>query len=391
MANLKCSVYECTTVAGKQRMTRVDTAGRLKLKDQVRQGRFYLSYYRGKDKVWERAPGPLDAAKKAQDYKMFQLQAKATHGVKVADPQAKTGVTLSVAITGYLDDIKESRKHGTWELQSHSLREFAKFCKLTYVDEIEREHLLKFKTKVSQTRSPRTVSNVLMRISQFHRAMKGLDPGKGLITTKDVSYTETIPEIYTDEELEKFFNACDPYQHLVFTTFLQTGFRMQEIAFLSWQDIDFQQGTISVTAKEDLKFTPKTAEERSVKVPSALIARLVERREALRLRHTKQRLVFPTKKGNANGHFLEILKAITTEAGLGCGHCKGCQGKKQLGCERWFLHKFRATYATTLLRKNFDVATVQSLLGHRDLASTMRYLAPLRNAALLNRMDTVWA
>jgi site-specific recombinase XerD len=39
-----------------------------------------------------------------------------------------------------------------------------------------------------------------------------------------------------------------------------------------------------------------------------------------------------------------------------------------------YLHKFRATYATTCLRYGVDLRALQTWMGHSDLASTMRYL-----------------
>lgn len=38
-------------------------------------------------------------------------------------------------------------------------------------------------------------------------------------------------------------------------------------------------------------------------------------------------------------------------------------------------HKFRATFATNLLERGVDIRTVQDLLGHADVSTTMRYLA----------------
>ena len=40
------------------------------------------------------------------------------------------------------------------------------------------------------------------------------------------------------------------------------------------------------------------------------------------------------------------------------------------------LKTFRSTYATGMLRRGFDVRTVQHWLGHKSLETTMRYLAP---------------
>jgi integrase len=63
-----------------------------------------------------------------------------------------------------------------------------------------------------------------------------------------------------------------------------------------------------------------------------------------------------------------------SQAGLNCGHCVGC--KEQNECERWYLHKFRATYTTNLLRSGVDARTVMKYTGHEDLATVMRYLSP---------------
>lgn len=38
-------------------------------------------------------------------------------------------------------------------------------------------------------------------------------------------------------------------------------------------------------------------------------------------------------------------------------------------------HKFRATYCTKLLQSGIDLKTVQKLMGHKTIKSTMRYLA----------------
>jgi len=61
-------------------------------------------------------------------------------------------------------------------------------------------------------------------------------------------------------------------------------------------------------------------------------------------------------------------------AELDCGQCEGCKGTTE--CSRWYLHKFRATYTTTLLRNGVDARTVMAFTGHEDLATVLRYLAP---------------
>jgi integrase len=95
----------------------------------------------------------------------------------------------------------------------------------------------------------------------------------------------------------------------------------------------------------------------------------------------KTRLVFGTRSDRPNNHWLEYLKVFATRAGLNCGTCKGCL-KAIPECEKYRIHKFRATYATRLLRNGVDLRTVQKLLGHSSLDSTLRYLQPAQGKAM---------
>jgi integrase len=42
---------------------------------------------------------------------------------------------------------------------------------------------------------------------------------------------------------------------------------------------------------------------------------------------------------------------------------------------RTHAHKFRATFATHMLQRGVDIRTVQELMGHTNIQTTMRYLA----------------
>jgi len=88
-------------------------------------------------------------------------------------------------------------------------------------------------------------------------------------------------------------------------------------------------------------------------------------------------LVFPTKNGKPNTKHLLALKRIAKRAGLDKDTC--------------WLHKFRATFATEHLRNAIDVRTVQMLLGHKDLQSTMRYLQPARGQAIQAKFNATFA
>jgi site-specific recombinase XerD len=42
---------------------------------------------------------------------------------------------------------------------------------------------------------------------------------------------------------------------------------------------------------------------------------------------------------------------------------------------RTYAHKFRAAFATNMLQRGLDIRTVQELMGHTNIQTTMRYLA----------------
>ena len=50
-----------------------------------------------------------------------------------------------------------------------------------------------------------------------------------------------------------------------------------------------------------------------------------------------------------------------------------------------------ATFATTLLQSGVDLKTVQKLLGHKNLESTMRYLAKAESPKVRAKVNAVWA
>src|SRR5439155_511068 len=87
-------------------------------------------------------------------------------------------------------------------------------------------------------------------------------------------------------------------------------------------------------------------------------------------------LVFPTAGCSPKLNFLDDLKVVVERANL--------------DKENFWLHKFRATFATWHLWNSVDLRTVQMWLGHSDMESTMRYLKPSRSQAVRDRVDSTF-
>src|SRR5207245_5022922 len=90
--------------------------------------------------------------------------------------------------------------------------------------------------------------------------------------------------------------------------------------------------------------------------------------------------VFPTRNGTPRKHRTQLLEL-----------CKAVAERAELSADDFWLHKFRATFATKHLQSGVDLRTVQSWLGHKDLESTMRYLKPARGKGIREKVNATFA
>ena len=203
-------------------------------------------------------------------------------------------------------------------------------------------------------------------------------------------YIEPIRAIYEPEEIEAVLKACNPTERVLYLCYLLTGLRDKEMRYLTWRDIDFRTHVIRVTEKPLYGFKPKNKEEREVPVPSSLISALKKYKGNQKL--LPDSLVFPNEKGRPDKRHEFKLKRIAYHANLNCGQCVSKHGNKCSEgpyCSKFFLHKFRHTFATRNLQDHVcDIRTLQNWMGHKDLASTMVYLKAVRNKDVMARVNS---
>ena len=288
-------------------------------------------------------------AQAALDRHVHRLQGLAL-GIEVRQ-EAKPKRSIGEACAEFLDVYRPStgRKVKTYQAYRMALEQFQESCPKRYLEEIDRRDLQRFTAFLigKKEHDPRTAHNKLAVVAQFLKA----NNIPGLLKKGDwPSYVEREPEAYEPEELDKLFVASDLRNRVLFEFFLMTGMRDAEVRHTCWTDVSPRQFA-RVKSKPEWHFTPKNWEEREVPLPDRLMASLREYRQAM---GTGSRLLFPTPSGQPDRHFLRTLKHIAWTARLNCGSCKTDKSNCRQGpyCEHWFLHKFRATYATMQLQGN---------------------------------------
>jgi integrase/recombinase XerD len=333
------------------------------------EGAYYLEWREGSKRV------RLSVGKDAADASASRLRKEAelnatNHGVTVIPQNGQQ--SLAAAIAAYLDETKLTKKPKTFSAYSTALSYFSESCHKLTLPEVTRKDLLMFAAflRDEKEQSPRSAYNKFENVMTFLKA-QGI---RGIVGKNDwPRFTETEPEVYEREELAKLFKVCDAEERLWFEFFLMTGFREQEVIYCTWPDVNVSRCTVTVRHKPEYNWTPKAYKEREVPIPTKLIA-------ALKKRKTKAgdcALVFPTAGCRPKLDFLDCLKGVAQRA--------------KLKPEAFWLHKFRATFATWSLWAGVDLRTVQQWLGHSDMESTMRYLKPSRSAQTRDKVNEIFA
>lgn len=333
------------------------------------QGRWYITWRDGNKKEWERCDSWTHAlAQKLK--KEGELHARSA-GVELAAPKPNR-LTFEQAVDLFNDDLRlRNMRTETVEAYRLVFENFRASFTKKYLDQIDRHAMLSFAQSLRKVKlAPRTVSNRYLAFSAFLK-FHGIKPGmkKG----DAPKFVEDEADAYSREDIAAFMAACKPEQYLLFNFFLCTGFRMAEVMSLQYSDIDFKHRTVSVRPKPEFDFRPKGWECRTVPLTEALVLAL----EA-RLRGRKaSTLVFPTRNGKQNNKMLQACKRIAKRA--------------KLDDSQFWLHKFRATFATWHLQAGIDIRTVQSWLGHKSVETTLRYLQPARGAAIQAKFNATFA
>jgi integrase len=275
--------------------------------------------------------------------------------------------TLKATAAAYIDNAVKRGANEAAEQARLVSEEFLRLVKVSKVDQVTQDDVFAYHQWLRKNQcGDRTVSNKHMRLASWLR-FAGIDPKQ---IPPRPRYEEKLPDMYSSAQTSALLAAADPYMRMCILIALKCGLRDQELRHVEFRDIDWESKTLRVRAKPQWKFTVKTWEQREVPVTKNVLEALMEWQQ----KRPGQTLILGTKNQKPNTKLLRMLKHVAKYAGLNCGRCDPCLERKE--CEEFTLHRFRRTYITTLLRRRIDLRTVQAYAGHKDIASTMRYLTP---------------
>ena len=330
------------------------------------EGSYYLEWRNSGKRIRLSVGKDAAAADAQRQRKEYELRAP-IHNLQVVVPEKNGHRSLASAVETYLEEIKLTKKPKTHSSYSVALSYFMESCHKPNLEDIDRMDLLKFIAflRDEKEHAARTVATKFNAVMIFLTAQDI----RGLLRRNDrPKFTEEEAEIYEEEDLNKLFAACDKKERLWYTFFLMTGMRDQEVRYCYWSDVRFAQNEVRVSHKPDMGWSPKMYKERTITIPDQLVENLKEEQKKANCK-----LAFPTRAGKPKFDFLLSLKNVAERA--------------KLNPDNFWLHKFRATFATRHLQNQEDIYTVMAWMGHSNMKSMLPYLRRSRSQKTLARVN----
>jgi len=212
-----------------------------------------------------------------------------------------------------------------------------------------------------------------------------------------------LPTVLTREEARQVIGHLSGIHQLMAKLLYGSGLRLMECLRLRVKDLDFGQRQIIVRDGKGQK-------DRVTMLPEALIVPLQEHLVRVRRLHEEDlskgygsvflpfalerkyphadkewiwQYVFPSDRLSADPRTLIVRRHHLDESGLQ----KAVRAAARLAgiSKPVSPHTFRHCFATHLLENGYDIRTVQELLGHKDVKTTMIYTHVMNRGALAVR------
>ncbi len=259
--------------------------------------------------------------------------------------------------------------------------------------ELDEAHIASFIENLVTARnaSAATQGQALNALVFFYRRVLGRELSDRIEFVRSKKQRR-LPVVLTPNEISRLLRYLDGRTHRLMATLLYgCGLRLMECVRLRVLDLDFGYGHILVRETKGRK-------DRVVPIPAACVEDLRAQIDRVRLLHEEDlargfgRVFLPDallrKYPNAEAEFRwqYVFPAARISADLRTGearrhhvHENSLQRQikkaaslagitKKVNC-----HALRHSFATHLLENGYDIRTVQELLGHADVSTTMIY------------------
>jgi integrase/recombinase XerD len=322
-----------------------------------RGNKWYVDYYDGNGKRIVRA---VSRDKSAAETVRKEIEIKKHIGEL---PKPKRHVLIKTAAELYYRAMQEIRRPKTIKASKgrlYNLIEYWENQGIEYLNEIEPNILQKFRQEFLKNRSPLTYNHYIEVVKAFlnwivreHPEYLKINPLASAEKIKG-AYAKK-PRYFRKEQIIKIYEAIDSPEVLAFVKLAaNVGYRPSELRFQQWENIDLNNGFVTIAPFPELGFYPKDFEIRTIPLNRTAMGVLKSLKRA-------GPLVFDNGEGRPlfnewywNKKFKKALE----------------QAKIKNGC----LYDLRHTFGVHHILAGTSPFILQKMMGHADITTTMLYV-----------------
>lgn len=284
------------------------------------------------------------------------------------------------------------RSHRTEKTYLGWVRRFYRFLGGLSPQSLESSHVKDFMTslaveqKVSASTQNQAFNAILFLFR--HTLDKDIDDIADAVRAKR---TRRLPVVLTRSEIDRLFHEMQGLNLLMARTIYGSGLRLAECVSLRVKDLDFEREAITVRSGKgdkdretvlpvslvnDLKMHLEKVRsiydsDRKNESPGVMLPAALERKLPNAGKEWAWFWVFPSYK-NSMDPITRIVRRYHVHHSSLQKSIKAA-GKQAGMAKRITVHTLRHSFATHMLDRGYDIRTIQDLLGHTDLRTTMVY------------------
>jgi integron integrase len=282
--------------------------------------------------------------------------------------------------------------YSTEKTYTHWIKRFIRFHNYRHPDEMGEAEIVEFlsylanESKVSSS----TQNQALNAIVFLYRWVLRRDLGNFSHFAR-AKTPKLVPVVLSKKEVSLILKHLNGVSYLMVSILYGCGLRLSECLRLRIQDVDFERNIITVRQG-------KGKRDRILPLPSAIKQELTLQIEKVRETHKKDirhgygtvflpnalkrkypgaerqfkwQYLFPSHKLSKDPRSEEIRRHHIHQSML-IRHIQKAAQKARIE-KKITSHSFRHSFATHLLEANKDIRTIQDLLGHKSVKTTMIY------------------